>query len=166
MFRNPLARVLALSALFAVGATALSPGVAEAGERPFKAMLAGNALLSRTANPCVMRNDETAAGEATHLGPFTLVGVEYVDFCSVPGGVTVVGALTMTADNGDKLHMKYTAIGFANEAGTVLTIRADFVFAGGTGRFADATGSGVIDVTAYFAPGLPFEATMNGTIDY
>jgi hypothetical protein len=162
----PCLRAVVIAATVALGAMTLSPEVAVASERPFRAVLAGNANLSPIDPPCLWRNDETAAGQATHLGRFTLVGVEEVNFCSTEGDVAVVGALTMTAANGDKLDMEYTAIGFADETGTVLTIQADFVFAGGTGRFADATGSGVILVTAFLAEGLPFVATMKGTIDY
>lgn len=166
MFRNLLVRALAISAVLAVGAMALSPSGAAAEERPFAAVLSGNASLTPINPPCLFQNDETAEGFATHLGPFTLVGVETVNFCPDEGDVAVEGSLTMTAANGDQLRMKYIAIGYANETGTVLSIVAEFVFDGGTGRFADATGKGVINVTAYFAPGLPFDATMSGIIDY
>jgi hypothetical protein len=45
-------------------------------------------------------------------------------------------------------------------------IHGNYQFTGGTGRFADATGSGDIDAIAFLAPGLPFEGTFTGTINY
>src|SRR5262245_55209794 len=126
MCRNSFRNAVVIAAALAVGGMALSPGTAVAGERPFAAVLSGNASLTPIDPPCLFQNDETAAGFATHLGPFTLVGLERVDFCPDVGDVAVVGALTMTATNGDTLRMKYTAIGYADETGTVLTIRADF----------------------------------------
>ena len=39
-------------------------------------------------------------------------------------------------------------------------------FTGGTGRFEGATGGGLLQATAFFAPGLPFEGEFSGTIDY
>src|SRR5262245_16989767 len=89
MFRNLLSRVLAISALFAVSVMALSPGVVVAEERPFKANWTGNASLSPTEIPWIMRNDETGQGEATHLGLFTWASVEYVNFIDFPPKVTV-----------------------------------------------------------------------------
>jgi hypothetical protein len=157
--------VVVIAATLAVGAMALSPGVAAADEHLFQAMLTGNAHLSETDDPCVMRNDETGEGEATDLGPFTWESVEYVDFCTIPGGVEVSGRFTMTAANGDQLFGKYSTVGLFDEAGN-LRIHGKYHFKGGTGRFAGATGKGDLDAVAYLSPGLPFEGQMNGTIDY
>ena len=129
------------------------------------AELTGSANLTPTDDACVLRNDETGSGEATHLGSFTWRDVELVDFCAIPGGVSVVGQFTMTAANGDLLHGELATTGVFDQDGT-LDIQGDYVLTGGTGRFVDATGSGEIDVTAYQSPGLPFEGTLRGIIDY
>jgi len=144
---------------------ALIPDVAAAQVRPFKASLTGNAHLSPTGDPCVLRNDETGAGNATHLGQFTWADIEYADFCAIPGGVGVVATFTMTAANGDNLYGEFTSVGHFADAAT-LVIHGSYQFTGGTGRFADATGSGDIDASAFLSPGLPFEGTFSGTIDY
>ena len=158
-------KVFAITAALAVGAFARFPGVTVAEERPFLAALTGNAHLSETKNPWIQRNDETGAGEATHLGGFTWASVESVNFKDFPPQVSVVATFTMTASDGDELVGEYTTVGLANDEGN-LDILGVFSFTGGTGRFAGATGGGLLQATAFFAPGLPFEGEFSGTIDY
>ena len=165
MFQNLLVRVLAIVAVFAIAAKTLPPGAVAAEERPFSAMLSGNAHLSPTEVPWILRNDETGVGEATHLGRFTWASVEFVDFSNFPPQVTVLGTFTMTAANGDLLYGNYSTVGIPDEAGN-LVIHGSYQFAGGTGRFAAATGGGSIDAVASLAPGLPFIGMIDGTIDY
>src|SRR5687768_3078800 len=78
-----------LAFVFALGLVAFAPDVVAAQERPFKATLTGNAHLSPTDDPSVLRNDETGAGVATELGRFNWADVEYVDFDAIPNGVAV-----------------------------------------------------------------------------
>jgi hypothetical protein len=165
MFRKLAGNFLVIAAIAGIGATALHPAVAAAQERPFLASLTGNAHLSPTDDPCVLRNDETGEGVATHLGLFTWADTEYADFCEVPDGVAVVATFTMTAANGDQVYGVFTSVGYFADAET-LVIHGNYEFVGGTGRFADATGSGDIDALAFLAPGLPFIGTFDGTIDY
>src|SRR5262245_3663739 len=82
---------------------------------------------------------------------------------AIPGGLSVVATFTMPAANGDNLYGKFTSVGhFANA--TTLVIHGNYQFTGGTGRVAEATGS--IDASAFLLPGLPFERTFTGTINY
>jgi hypothetical protein len=150
---------------FSLAALAAAPGAAVGEERPFKASLTGNAHLSPTDDPFVLRNDETGMGTATHLGAFTWADVEFADFDEIPGGVAVSASFTMTAANGDQLYGTFESVGYFDEDGN-LVIHGEYQFTGGTGRFADATGSGDIDAIAYLSPGLPFEGTFTGTIDF
>jgi hypothetical protein len=163
MCRRLLKAILVLAAALGAGAATLPPAAAQ--ELPFKAMLTGNAHLSPTDDPAVLRNDETGEGEATHLGQFTWADVEFADFAAIPGGVSVVATFTMTAANGDELYGEFTSVGYFADPQT-LVIQGEFEFTGGIGRFADATGSGEIDAFAFLAPGLPFIGTITGTIDY
>jgi hypothetical protein len=149
----------------AVGIVVVTLSAAGAEERPFRAMLTGNAHLSPTDDPAVLRNDETGEGEATHLGHFTWADVEFADFAAIPGGVSVVATFTMTAANGDELYGEFISVGYFADPQT-LVIGGEFDFTGGTGRFADASGSGEIDALAFLAPGLPFVGSLKGTIDY
>src|SRR4051812_5702085 len=111
MSRQPFCNVLSIAAVLSVGATALTPGGAAAADRPFKANVTGNAHLSPTDDPCVLRNDETGQGQATHLGGFTWADVEFADFCEIPGGVAVDAAFTMTAADGDQLYGEFMTVG-------------------------------------------------------
>jgi hypothetical protein len=165
MSRNSSWKVLALVVALVAGATTLPCGTAAAQELPFKASLTGNAHLSPTGDPAVLRNDETGQGNATHLGLFTWEDVEYADFDEIPGGVSVVATFTMTAANGDQLRGAFTSTGLFDVDGN-LVIHGQYQFTGGTGRFANATGSGNIDAIAFLSPGLPFEGSFDGTIDY
>ena len=91
--------------------------------------------------------------------------MEYANFFEVPGGVAVVGSFTMTAANGDKLYGELATTGYFDPNGNLL-IHGSYEFVGGTGRFADASGSGDIDAIGYLSPGLPFEGSLQGSIDY
>ena len=163
MYRRLLKSILLLAVALGVGAVTLSVAAAE--ELPFKAMLTGNAHLSPTDDPSILRNDETGEGEATHLGHFTWADVEFANFAAIPGGVSVVATFTMTAANGDELYGEFTSVGYFADPQT-LVIQGEYEFTGGTGRFADASGSGEIDAFAFLAPGLPFIGTIKGTINF
>ncbi len=156
---------LATAIVLLVGSLAVAPESAKAQERPFKGRMAGNAMLTPTDDPCVMHNNAAATGNATHTGQFTWATEEEVDFCVVPGGVEVEGTFTMTTANGDLIQGQFAAIGYFDETGTLL-IEGDYEIIGGSGRFTGATGSGDTEVTAFFFPGLPFVAALDGTINY
>ena len=146
-------------------ALVLGTGVASATERPFSASLAGNASLSGTDDPCVLQNNETATGNGTHLGRFTWESEEFANFCANPNGVAVIGSFMITAANGDLLFGVYTTLGEFDAAGNLI-IHGTYELDGGTGRFANATGSGDIDAIGFLTPGLPVFGSFAGTIDY
>jgi hypothetical protein len=146
-------------------ALVLGTGAAFAEQRPFSASLAGNASLSGTGDPCVLQNNETATGTGTPLGRFTWESEELASFCANPAGVAVVGSFMITAANGDLLYGVYTALGEFDGAGNLI-IRGTYELDGGTGRFAEATGSGDIDGISFLTPGLPVFGSLAGTIDY
>jgi hypothetical protein len=152
-------------AVLSLSALGLQPGVVVAEERPFMATMSGNAHLSPTDDPFILRNDETAVGNATHLGKFAWEDIEYADFGVAPGEVHVTATFTMTAANGDQLYGEFVTVGVLVDPET-LVIHGEFRFTGGTGRFADATGGGDIDAIGLLSPGLPVMGVMSGTIDF
>ena len=94
-----------------------------------------------------------ARGNATHLGTYTRV-----ENILLGAGGNFTGDVTFTAANGDQLT--------ANIAGAFTspaTASGTYSFTGGTGRFADATG------TAHFSVALTdlvhFTVEFNGSID-
>ena len=157
-------RLILRGALVIALAIAAAPGDAAAEERPFKATFTGNAFLTPTDDPCVLRTNEIGGGDAADLGRFTWESEEFANFCANPGGVAVIASFVMTAANGDELYGVYTALGEFDAAGSLI-IHGTYEFDGGTGRFAAATGSGDIDALGFLARGLPVFGTLAGTID-
>src|SRR5438552_14451938 len=115
MSRMSFCKVCAFAAGLAITLARIHTVAAE--ERPFLATLTGNAHLSPTDDPFVLRNDETGLGNATHLGRFVWADVEYANFAAVPAGVAVIGSFTMTAANGDQLYGTLTTTGFFDTMG-------------------------------------------------
>jgi hypothetical protein len=89
--------------------------------------------------------------------------------CStLDGSAAVAGEATFTVANGDQLRATYTAVTVAPPPLIVQEI--DFVVAGGTGRFENATGwlRGVAYVTfeGFDDPSWPIEFAIAGAVDY
>src|SRR5262245_1910893 len=155
-------RHLYLAVFFLAAITvASSPGVAAA--RPFKATLTGNAHPDFTNFP-VVTNHETGEGQATHLGRFLWEDDEVAVF-SPDGTLAVEGTFTMTAANGDQIFGEFTRSGFIDEQGNLI-IHGNYSFTGGTGRFADVTGTGELDAVGGGGPDFPIQGSFQGTIDY
>jgi hypothetical protein len=153
-----MTRRFAMSALIIlVGLLAAGTGLRAGEARPFLTELHYTAdLVDPTwADTCTAQNYDgafsvTRTGQATHLGRVT----EEERGCTAFGDYPVVhsvGWLKVTAANGDVLN---------------LTVRADFDFAqekpvatgtftivGGTGRFANAVGSGAVSNVPTVEPG-------------
>ncbi len=151
--------------LTAPRAQKLSAMMATAETRPFHADFTASPNLSPTGDPCIFHNNETGSGTATHLGGFAWHVVESINFCTVPGGVAIVGTFVMTAANGDELAGGGTLIGKFAPNGD-LVIHGTYTFTGGTGRFISAAGNGDVNATALASPGMPVSSRFNGTITF
>jgi hypothetical protein len=145
-------------ALGGAEAHAVKSAAAHSHARPFHLEESGTAVI----NPDGTIN-ASASGKATHLGAFTLhdtstiVGVDFT-----PDGVVlhVVGAADLEAANGDHLHASFTgSVNLTTGAGTL-----NFEGTGGTGRFADATGTTLWHVN--LNPDLTYTAVAEGDISY
>jgi hypothetical protein len=118
------------------GGTLLS-GVSDAHaprEVPFKGSIDGTVVVTPVDAP-FFNVVITASGEATHLGRFSLVVPHLVNFATAVGE----GDFTFTAANGDVLTAHFT--GTADTSTPVFAIVERATITGGTGRFANATGS-------------------------
>lgn len=136
--------------------------------RPFTGSMTGITTFVPDAScPIGLRTDTAATGTASHLGKFTYTS----SHCS---GVTFAGEQTMVAANGDKLFADYQSTGPPvfppTEVGTVYAVRTAFTITGGTGRFADATGGGLMTAHLTFmgfgVPVWPVTFEWSGTIGY
>jgi hypothetical protein len=96
-------------------------------------------------------------GTATHLGLFTLTS----DFTVNSATVTAVGTATWTAANGDQIFTTHTGEGVVTFP--LLATEETHTITGGTGRFADASGTIVLERSINLLT-LVSSATITGTI--
>jgi hypothetical protein len=101
----------------------------------------------------------TGAGQATDLGRFTATFGLQVDVRTS----TSLGAFTLIAANGDRVFG--TLSGHSTDVGGIASIVETAITTGGTGRFADATGSFIIERVLDLATGIS-SGSFNGTISY
>jgi hypothetical protein len=144
-----------------VATTALLASVAvsaTAAETPFKGKV--NAVETGTIVGPTRFLVRDGGGTATHLGKYT----EHITMqINLPTRHSM-GAATFTAANGDTLTA--TVEGQATpESPGVLSIVEVYSITGGTGRFADATGSFTLHSTANQATGVS-SGTFSGAIDH
>ena len=137
-------------ASFAVSATAA--------ETPFKGTV--NAVETGTVVPPTRFLVRDGTGTATYLGRYT----EHITMqINLPTRHSM-GAATFTAANGDTLTA--TVDGQATPASpTTLSIVEVYTVTGGTGRFADATGSFTLESTVDTTTGVS-SGKLSGAIDH
>jgi hypothetical protein len=85
-----------------------------------------------------VRVDGAGTTTATHLGRFTYVSRECVDFGAYP--FPYGGRFTMTAANGDTIVGTYVGTATIAADGVTILYHQTATVTGGTGRFAGATG--------------------------
>ena len=137
--------LLAVSGLLI--AMVAAPAGAKSDERPFKAFMTGEMSWDDTAFECLpltgipVRTGMEATGQVSHLGRSTLVG----SHCTPAGSDYGPGEMTLIAANGDEVDITYGGVcpDYADfPLDEVFTCTLEFDIDGGTGRFADAHGSG------------------------
>jgi hypothetical protein len=138
-----------------------APTPARAGDTvPFKGILSGTAISSVPLDECHVLSEIVNGGNATQLGRFTGTAEFILNVCDL----TYVGSYVFTGANGDSISGPFT--------GTLTPTSIEGVFdnnelafiTGGTGRFANATGTfnlgGQIDTnTGTFS--LPMQGTIS-----
>lgn len=137
---------------------ALAAPVAASDSVVFRGRLSGTATVTQLDPPMASVLVE-ASGNATQLGRYTL------EFPHIVNQATRVGEGTyiFTAANGDTLTAEGTGLATLVAPG-VLTIQETATITGGTGRFADASGTFIVERTFYLASGRTvgsFEGTIS-----
>jgi hypothetical protein len=155
MKRHSFAFSLALAVLAVLG---LAGPVRAHEPVPFKGRLEGIATLTPLKPPFVSEHVK-ATGNATHLGHFTLVVTGILNTTTR----TATGSHTFIAANGDKLFAKFTGIGKPTATPGLIFIVQTATVVGGTGRFAGASGSYIIERLLVQATGRT-AGSINGTI--
>ena len=150
---------LLLACFTAVFVSAAAP--ARAGDTvPFKGTLSGTVISSVPLDECHVLSEIVNGGNATQLGRFTGTAEFILNVCDL----TYVGSYVFTGANGDSISGPFT--------GTLTPTSIEGVFdndevafiTGGTGRFANATGTfnlgGQVDLnTGTFS--VPMEGTIS-----
>jgi hypothetical protein len=152
--RNPL-----FVGLVAFAVSLASVASAVAAETPFKGKV--NAVETVEVAPPTLSVTRDGTGTATYLGKFT----EHITLqVNIPTG-DATGDATFTAANGDTLTA--TVDGHATPTTTpgVVSIVEVYTITGGTGRFADATGSFTLESTLDQTTGVS-SGTFSGSIDH
>ena len=150
-------RLIGLVVAFAI-ALANVAASAVAAETPFKGTV--NAVETGTTTPPTRLLDRVGTGNATYLGMYT----EHVTMTINLPTLSSTGSATFTAANGDVLLA--TVAGQATRTSpTTLSIVEVYTVTGGTGRFADATGSFTLKSNLDQTTGIS-TGTFNGAIDH
>jgi hypothetical protein len=150
-------RRLLFGALVAASATALAMVVsAVAAETPFKGTVDA-VETGETVFP-IRSITREGGGTATYLGKYTEHITMQINVLALHG----IGAATFTAANGDTLTA--TVDGQATRTSpTTLSIVEVYTITGGTGRFADATGTFTLNSTVDQPTGVS-SGTFSGSI--
>ena len=122
-------------------------------ELPFKGTYEGE---EKEPDPTVpSKHHLEATGTVSHLGRFTVTA----DW-TVTGGGAIETSSTWTAANGDEFHTSFT------RSRATLTFTEIHTIHGGTGRFANASGTfTVVQIRALSTLPSGNSATIDGTID-
>lgn len=128
-------------------------------------------MLEGTASPvfldgCTIQNTEHGTGHATHVGTITWESIETVDTCALPDAALVQGTVEIIGTSGDRLTADYRTVAVLDFAANRVAPAGLYRLSGGTGKFANAAGRGVITADGSLLP--PFErlGRLQGIIEY
>jgi hypothetical protein len=150
---KPTARVLIPLLLGCFAAVFISaPNPTSAGEMvPFNGTVSGYVESQVPVDECTVHTHVINFGNANQLGAFTGSAEFYPNFCEDPPNITYTGTFDWFAANGDEISGTFEGYLSPTETPGVYDNHETAEVTGGTGRFANATGSftlgGQIDFT-------------------
>ena len=150
MNKRSIATGIALLLMLVLASTAFAAPTAKA--TPFKGSWDSSEIPTFIFDPPppTMLVDGHAWGNATHLGKYTATFAATVNLeCSCSVGDTV----HFTAANGDSLDGSGSGVGVLSDTPGFNLVTQTYAITGGTGRFADATGSFIVTRLANNATG-------------
>jgi hypothetical protein len=104
---------------------------------PFTGRDMGTFTSSPTDGGQAVLTEDSASGEATHLGRYALSAHESISLATLD---VTAGSFTITDANGDKLTGEYSGKAFTTDTPTIIRYEVSGPITGGTGRFANAHG--------------------------
>ena len=155
-------KMLVASAVSVIVLSGFVSGV-RAKDVPLKGDYAGQAIRAEpTADPATLFITTAGTGHLTHLGEFTFLSPHLAGLADL----SVVGEQILTAANGDTITGTFHSFLHPLDS-TFQFLGGDIevTIDGGTGRFANATGSYIFSITFETAT-LKSVATFSGAIDY
>ena len=123
----------------------VSPSVGASQERPLSGSCETTFVPPTLPPPPIIRQVDQGTCTLSHLGRASFYAVQDID--PVAGTQQSV-EITFTAANGDILRA--SSVGTNTPNGPGVAFQATMTFIGGTGRFADATGTAQVDGAASF----------------
>jgi hypothetical protein len=125
-------RIVKRSIMIGLACAAL---LAAAESVPFKGRDMGTFTSSPTDKGKAVLTEDSASGEATHLGRYTLSAHESINLTTLD---VTKGAFTITDASGDKLTGEYSGKAFTTDTPTIIRYEVSGPITGGTGHLADA----------------------------
>lgn len=145
-------RVIGIFALVMAMLGVSGPALAGQGVRPLTGTVTGVANFVPVSGcaPVGLQTQSAGSGLVSHLGRVSMTARH----CTPPGA-DISGRMILTAANGDELYLDYSGTCDVYSPDwvpgtTQITCDNPFTVAGGTGRFADATGSGHLGASVTF----------------
>jgi hypothetical protein len=156
-------KFLILSVLGLLTILSVFPATFAAHSSPFNG--SGSGTFTDTSPTTVL---VTGTGYYDHLGFTTLRFPSTITGQAACGGFTATEQDTYTASNGDSVLQTVHDTICPTNAPNAFTLTGSFTVTGGTGRFADASGSGTVQASITFTSATTgtFSGTQTGTITY
>lgn len=139
------------------GTTLAAPKRSEKKELPFKGTM--QSVETYVVTPPIMSVTANGSGNATHLGQYAISYAVEVNLETLSGE----GSAQIVAANGDILYANLSGQATATETTDVFNVVEEFTITGGTGRFANASGSFTLTRVVNITTGVT-SGTMSGTI--
>lgn len=165
LFRTPLRAAIAGVTL------TLGASLAVAGPTgvPFKATFITQEVLRLDPVTCpvlpYLSGVTTGTGTASHLGATTGVAIDCITPSSPTSYTFSNGSLTFVSANGDQVWMAYRGALTPTATPPIYSVNGTYRIAGGTGRFATATGTGTLTGITNLQTGQG-QLAFDGTISY
>ncbi len=155
--------ILILSLLAVPALLSAFPVAFAAHSIPFTGRLSGSFTLPTASTALI-----TGSGQESHLGSVTFTAVSTITGPSECGGFLATEHETTTAANGDKIFVSAQDTFCPTSKMGVFQLTVSATITGGTGRFADASGSATPHITLNMTSpnGGTFSGTLTGTISY
>ena len=147
---------LALFATIAIG-TASALAAAKGTDRPLQGTTTGSLTVSLPSGAAT----SSFTGNFAHLGATTGGDVATITLTS-PATFTYTGTDTLVAANGDEVFSTFTGSGVFTSATTIESTQVNTI-TGGTGRFADASGTFAVTISSVVVSSSATSDTTDNT---